>query len=126
MDLHVAFSIIDEHENELGEMSGSELYAGSYLNKGTEYESMKGVHGETAPFMSGFCTIFSHGLLKSILETDWTHTVLYSDYGTSSDDANGGKWVKYAQEKRGLRVDIRFERMGERVEEIEESEEFQE
>jgi len=111
MDLDVAFNIIEAHDNETGEMRGSELYAGTYLWHGDEYESMKGPDGGKAPFMSGSGTIFSRGLLKYILEIDWTHSVLSAIYGTTSDDANGGKWVKYAQEKHGLHVDIRESQM---------------
>lgn len=116
VNLTVALGIIDAHET--GDMSGSELYAGTYMFRGDEYKAMKGAEGEIAPFMSGWCTIFSRGLLKYILETDWTHTVLFATYGTSSEDANSGKWVKYAQDKHGLRVDIRSKGMVEDVEKM--------
>ena len=39
-----------------------------------------------------------------MVETDWTHSVLASQYGTQMDDANAGKWVKYAIEKHGTEV----------------------
>jgi len=118
MDLNVTFSLIREYEDEADEMPESELYAGTYQYRGNEHESMKGANGESAPFMSGSCTIFSRGLLKFILQTDWMHTALFSVYGTSSDDANSGKWVKYAREKHGLRVALRSSQMTERVEDM--------
>lgn len=71
-----------------------EMYIGSYMFEGTEYENMKGPNGEIAPFMSGAVLGVSRGILKSIMK-DWTYSALYNIYGTSSDDANLGKWILY-------------------------------
>jgi len=34
------------------------------------------------------------------------HSVLNGIYGTSSDDANVGKWVEYAKAKHGIEVNV--------------------
>jgi len=118
MDLDVAFGIINKHKQERGENHGFELYAGNYMFLGNEYPTMKGADGKMAPFMSGWCSIFSRGLLQYILEIDWTHTVLSASYGTTSEDANAGKWVKHAQEKHGVRVDFRSKWMVDEVDKM--------
>ena len=69
-----------------------EMYVGTHLFKGTEYAIMKGPHGEIAPFMSGAVLGVSRGILKSIIK-NWDYSAMYHIYGTSSDDANLGKWI---------------------------------
>jgi len=84
---------------------GHELYFGVYEHSGTEYSSMRGADGSVAPFMSGAVYGLSIGLAASIIRDDRIHTMSYLLYGTSSDDANMGKWVDYATKRRELVVD---------------------
>lgn len=55
--------------------------------------------------MAGPIYILSAGLARIIVDTDRVHTALFQRYGTSSEDANMGKWAKYASEKHGLHVE---------------------
>ena len=81
-----------------------EIYLGNYLFKGTEYTIMQGSDGTTAPFMSGWVFGLSQNLAKTIVK-DWMHSILVAPYGTSSDDANLGKWVDWAIHNHNLTVD---------------------
>lgn len=94
-----------------GSDNPQELYAGSYLWKGTEYNSMKGSEGLVAPFFSGAMTVLSRRLVRYIVRSDWAHSVLSTSYGTTSDDANIGKWVKWAIETHGVNVSYVEKRM---------------
>lgn len=85
--------------------SSNELYVGYYMFKGTEYERMKGPHGEIARFASGAALGISRGLVENIVNTNWAHSSLYHIYGTSSDDANLGKWIVYAQQTNKIETD---------------------
>lgn len=67
---------------------------------------MKGVTGIIAPYFSGWCSFLSRRLVGLIVDTDWAHTVLVGQYGTTADDANTGKWVQYAQQQHGVEVDF--------------------
>ena len=100
--LGVIDRLIEKHKKDHGE---KELYAGTFLFQGTEYESMKGPHKELAPFMSGASFGISKGLVKDIISDHWAHTCMYHAYGTSSDDANIGKWISYAKETSGLETE---------------------
>lgn len=91
LDIARVLQILDKYKN-----SSKELYIGYYMFKGTEYESMKGPHGEIARFASGAALGISRGLVQNIVDTNWVHSSLYHIYGTSSDDANLGKWIQYA------------------------------
>ena len=91
-----------------------ELYIGYYLWKGTEYKSMRGPHGEIAPFASGAALGVSRGLIKNIVIDNWDHSSMYHIYGTSSDDANLGKWILYAKQENNIHTEyvdgnIKFE-----------------
>ncbi|XRB05697.1 hexosyltransferase [Pycnococcus provasolii] len=66
---------------------------------------MRGADGSVAPFMSGAVYGLSIGLAASIIRDVRIHTMSYLLYGTSSDDANMGKWVDYATKRRELVVD---------------------
>ena len=46
----------------------------------------------------------SRELARTIFEVDRTHTVLFQPYGTSSEDANVGKWVAHATRAHRLKV----------------------
>jgi len=81
------------------------LYAGYHLWKGTEYTIMKGPEGDVSPFFSGACSMLSRPLVEVLLGVDAIHTFMYGYYGTSSDDSNIGRWVKWAQEQHGIYVD---------------------
>eukprot|EP00930_Biecheleria_cincta_P059740 TRINITY_DN4546_c0_g1_i1.p1 TRINITY_DN4546_c0_g1~~TRINITY_DN4546_c0_g1_i1.p1 ORF type:complete len:309 (+),score=47.85 TRINITY_DN4546_c0_g1_i1:69-995(+) len=93
--------IIDNHRNS---NKKSELWAGAYLFNGKEYESMKGPTGITAPYFSGNGCMLSRNLARTLIEDDHDHTMLFGIYGTTMDDANLGKWVKFAQEKHHVHV----------------------
>ena len=54
--------------------------------------------------MSGAIFGLSIDLAKRIVQDDGAHTHTYLAYGTSSDDANVGKWVRYAVLTHGLDV----------------------
>ena len=82
----------------------NEIYLGNYLWKGTEYTIMQGSDGTIAPFMSGWVFGLSQNLAKTIVK-DWMHSILVAPYGTSSDDANLGKWVDWAIHNHNLTVD---------------------
>ena len=56
-----------------------------------------------APFM-GRGYVLSRELARTIFEVDRTHTVLFQPYGTSSEDANVGKWVAHATRAHRLKV----------------------
>ena len=42
-----------------------------------------------------------------IVEDDAAHSILNAPYGNSNDDANAGKWVKYAQDEHGIQVELK-------------------
>merc|ERR1711972_544978 len=71
-------------------------YVGQYLWNGDEYEIMKGRDGTKAKFMTGVGFILSAALARVMFYDDLVHTLLFAPYGTSSDDANIGKWYDYA------------------------------
>lgn len=74
------------------------LYVGSYLFNGREYAIMKGADGTVAPFMSGPIEILSRKLARIIFQDLANYAALYNFYGSSSEDANLGKWIKHAQD----------------------------
>jgi hypothetical protein len=80
------------------------LYAGNYMFSGTEYAMMKGPTGVTAPFFSGWAYFLQRELVDYAVIRSWDRAVLHQDYGTSSDDANMGKWVAHAVDAYGIRV----------------------
>jgi hypothetical protein len=90
--------------------NNNELYMGIYQFAGDEYESMKGADGTIAPFMSGWVIGLSRKLAKTIVEDGWNHNLLIAPYGTSSDDANLGKWVDWAIRTHNLTVDYTVSR----------------
>ena len=65
---------------------------------------MAGPDGTTAPFHSGPNYVLSSGLARSIFVRDRLHTTFFYAYGSSSEDANMGKWVQYAEQVRGVAV----------------------
>ena len=65
---------------------------------------MAGPDGTTAPFHSGPSYVLSSGLARSIFVRDRLHTTFFYAYGSSSEDANVGKWVQYAEQARGVAV----------------------
>ncbi|KAL7554875.1 hypothetical protein ACHAWF_018692 [Thalassiosira exigua] len=83
----------------------NEIFMGWIRWNGTEYSVMKGSDGTIAPFMSGWVFGLSQNLAKTIVNDDWVHSMLFSTYGTSSDDANLGKWVDYAVRTHNITVD---------------------
>lgn len=87
-----------------------ELWIGRVKFAGDEYPSMLGIAGMRAPYMSGWFSIFSRRLLGLIVEDDWTHTVLASQYGTQMDDSNAGKWVQHAIRKHNIEVEWAIDR----------------
>ena len=66
---------------------------------------MRGPHGEIAPFASGAALGVSRGLIKNIVVDNWDHSSMYHIYGTSSDDANLGKWILYAKQQNNLETE---------------------
>lgn len=113
--------VLKEHESEGAQRD--ELYGGTLMFRGNEYEElMKGADGKITPFMSGHCVVLSRGLVRYILDVDWKHTVLFANYGTSSDDANVGRWVRHAVETHGLRVHYRYRPMVDDIENTQKNE----
>ena len=111
LNMKVVVKLIETHKTKFPH---KELYAGAFLWQGDEYEIMKGPHKEMAPFMSGAAFGISKGLVKNIAFDNWAHSSLYHAYGTSSDDANLGKWILYANETGGLQTnyveeDLKYE-----------------
>ena len=84
----------------------AEFYAGVSLFAGTEYEGMRGPHGQVAPYFPEHGTVLSRGLVKLILEDDNEHTVLSRMYSTVCDDSVFGHCVKYAKAVHGVKVDF--------------------
>jgi len=82
------------------ESASDGIYMGFYKFNGKEYDSMKGADGTTASFMSGPIEILSRALAKIIFHDLSNYAALYSIYGTSSEDANLGKWVQHVQDLR--------------------------
>ena len=82
------------------------LYAGYYLWQGTEYKIMTGPEGDVSPFFSGALSMLSRDLADIIINVDAFHTVMYGYYGTSSDDSNIGRWVKWAREQHNISVSM--------------------
>ena len=82
-----------------------EFYVGEHFwARGDEYSRMIGTDNKTvAPFM-GRGYVLSRELARTIFEVDRTHTVLFQPYGTSSEDANVGKWVAHATRAHRLKV----------------------
>eukprot|EP00038_Savillea_parva_P009118 m.181352 g.181352 ORF g.181352 m.181352 type:complete len:353 (-) comp15238_c0_seq1:116-1174(-) len=103
MRTDVALQLIEDHEKNKPD---HELYAGNYHWRGDEYAIMKGADGSITPFMSGWCSFLSRKLMGYILERDWAHTVMAGPYGTSSDDANTGRWVNHMVKAHGVKVDL--------------------
>lgn len=81
-----------------------DIYMGIYRFNGDEYESMKGSDGTIAPFMSGWTIGLTQNLANAIVGEGWVHSMLVAPYGTSSDDANLGKWVDWATRKYNMTV----------------------
>eukprot|EP00035_Acanthoeca_spectabilis_P000177 m.71501 g.71501 ORF g.71501 m.71501 type:complete len:120 (-) comp10070_c0_seq4:66-425(-) len=108
MNVDTVFAIVDHHEKDFRDQ---QLYAGTYHWMGTEYSIMKGPTGIIAPFMSGWCSFLSRELMGFIVDKDWPHTVMVGNYGTTSDDANTGKWVQHAMQKHGIKVRLVGEKM---------------
>jgi len=101
LNVTVAQELIKKHETE---SPGSELFVGGYHWQGDEYESMKGPNGEISRFFSGALFGVSKELARLIVGPDWHHNVLTALHGTSSDDANLGKWVDYAAKVHNISV----------------------
>jgi len=90
------------------ERKESELYGGGYRFRGGEYKAkMRGGDGTVSPFLSGHTFGVSRNLARYIAEADAVHSLLYAIYGTSSDDANVGKWVHHAMRFANMSVDLR-------------------
>jgi len=83
---------------------GKPLYAGRYLWDGTEYDSMKGANGTTAPFQSGVIFLLNRKAVRLIFAENRFDTILFAEYGTTSDDANVGKWVARTYEEFAMPV----------------------
>eukprot|EP00929_Paragymnodinium_shiwhaense_P078064 TRINITY_DN4038_c0_g3_i1.p1 TRINITY_DN4038_c0_g3~~TRINITY_DN4038_c0_g3_i1.p1 ORF type:complete len:115 (-),score=8.49 TRINITY_DN4038_c0_g3_i1:419-763(-) len=88
----------------LSKLKSGEMYGGTYKFKGDEYKSMVGPDNTTAPFFSGHAYWLSSRLASVIFSADRLHTFLFDSYGTSSEDANVGKWVQYAARRHNLNV----------------------
>lgn len=104
-DMTLVTKVIEEHERE---HKGEELYFGYYQFKGNEYDIMRGADKTAYKFMSGHIIVLSRGLVEAIVE-DRAHSLLWQQYGASSDDANIGRWVNYTMEKRGTKVHFHSE-----------------
>jgi hypothetical protein len=101
VNFDVAFKHLDEHT---AKHDGNELYLGNYHWRGNEYPSMKGADGTILPYMSGWTWALSKKLAYTVAVKNWQHNLLWMAYGTSSDDANLGKWVQHAMKRDHLEV----------------------
>lgn len=99
-------AMVRQHEKK---NEGKELYGGIYGFKGDEYESMKGPHGEIAPFASGHVIVLSRGLARILVGPEWMYNILKVNYGTSSDDANLGKMIARAEKIHNVSVSIVYD-----------------
>ena len=100
VNLTRTFELIEQHEQTY---KGAELYLGYDIWNGNERNMMKGPHGETAPFASGWVYGLSRRLAVAIVQ-DWNRHLLKAAYGTSSDDANLGKMVAFVDKKYNMPV----------------------
>jgi len=98
-DIEVAKRLISVRQD-----SQDEIYMGISRFNGHEYEIMKGSDGTIAPFMSGWVFGVSRNLAKSIVDNR-LHSMMIASYGTSSDDANLGKWVDWSIRNHNITVD---------------------
>eukprot|EP00966_Prymnesium_polylepis_P263793 6094229-Prymnesium_polylepis.1 len=86
---------------------GIELYGGGHNNnewQGNEYSQMKGADDSVAPYWNGGFYVLSASLARQIFDDDIAHTVLYMPYGSSSEDANMGKWMQHSERNHSMRV----------------------
>jgi hypothetical protein len=100
VDIDVVKELIKEKQGG----SQDDIYMGIYRFNGDEYDSMKGSDGTIAPFMSGWIIGLTRNLANAIVGEGWVHSMLVAPYGTSSDDANLGKWVDWATRKYNMTV----------------------
>lgn len=82
------------------------LWAGNYLWKGDEYDSMKGAENIARPYISGWANFLSRGLINLIIKEDRDHTVLNGMYGSVSEDVDVGKWVAFAESQHNVRTSL--------------------
>lgn len=83
---------------------GPHLYAGYHRWEGDEHAGMRGPTGLVAPYFSGGCYVLSRGLAGVVAVEDFAYSLFAGVYGTSSEDANMGKWILHARQTRGARV----------------------
>uniref|UniRef100_A0A7S2PNY4 Hexosyltransferase n=1 Tax=Skeletonema marinoi TaxID=267567 RepID=A0A7S2PNY4_9STRA len=100
VDIDVVKELIRERQGN----SQDDIYMGIHRFNGDEYENMKGSDGTIAPFMSGWIIGLTRNLASTIVGEGWVHSMLVAPYGTSSDDANLGKWVDWATRKYNMTV----------------------
>eukprot|EP00966_Prymnesium_polylepis_P030509 709997-Prymnesium_polylepis.1 len=67
---------------------------------------MRGADGKATPFISGHVEVLSRRLACTICQEDFAHSLLKAPYGTSSDDANLGRWVAHAERSHALNVRV--------------------
>eukprot|EP00747_Dinoflagellata_sp_TGD_P163889 gnl/TRDRNA2_/TRDRNA2_183084_c0_seq1.p1 gnl/TRDRNA2_/TRDRNA2_183084_c0~~gnl/TRDRNA2_/TRDRNA2_183084_c0_seq1.p1 ORF type:complete len:590 (-),score=74.45 gnl/TRDRNA2_/TRDRNA2_183084_c0_seq1:25-1794(-) len=72
-----------------------ELYGGSRSFKGTEESYMRGVDGNTAPFIAGEVEILSRNLAHAIFENSALRVMTWHVYGSAHEDANLGRFVDH-------------------------------
>mmetsp|Transcript_112186 Transcript_112186/g.317345 ORF Transcript_112186/g.317345 Transcript_112186/m.317345 type:complete len:203 (+) Transcript_112186:1182-1790(+) len=92
-DPSALLGLIREHE---ARRDGTELWAGAEFAGGAS----------PAQYLSGHSVLFSRGLLKHVVSDDYEHSVMKGFYGDSAEDRSLGRWVKYAQDKHGVKVDL--------------------
>jgi hypothetical protein len=84
---------------------GGDTYAGEHLWTTAAYKRQIGADGKFAPFFSGKVSFVSRRLLQWIVTPPaWARNALSGIYGTSSDDANMGRWVQMAAREGNLTV----------------------
>jgi len=97
-DMQVDFNLTERTLARRGEHA-KPLFAGVYLFSDAAYESQKGVDGNFTPYFSGWCYMLSHDLAREITSTSMAHSVAFPMYGSSSEDVDVGRWVKFEDEK---------------------------
>merc|ERR1719174_3195745 len=71
-----------------------------------------GVNKDFVPYMSGPIYALTFPLAKLIAFDDNDHSALYPMYGSSSEDADMGRWVRYARKRHNITVAYIVKRIG--------------
>jgi len=93
--------------------AGSYLYTGFHevvRPEGEAAVAQAGPKGYVAKYFEGSGYLLQRELAELIMVQDHSHTVLNGIYGTTSEDVNMGKWVRYASEQHGVNISYQEKR----------------